>query len=213
MTKRVKAKPSVESEVLVRSRRRCCVCFGLHEDLGLKKGQLVHLDQDPGNNAADNLAFMCWNHHDEYDSRTSQSKGLTEQEVRTYRQNLYERLAQTDHTTKPRARSSTDRHDAPSKNAAKHALIVQPHGKDAFLYRGAVFRVSERYGVWDVRIPPACAACDTQLIHEMSMEHWGWVCVNCGWNNDTFEGFSDALTKVRIKARTDSPHRSWATRG
>jgi hypothetical protein len=32
---------------------------------------------------------MCLDHHDEYDGRTSQSKGLTQAEVREYRRELY----------------------------------------------------------------------------------------------------------------------------
>jgi hypothetical protein len=33
--------------------------------------------------------YLCFDHHDEYDGRSSQSKGLTEGEVREYRNRLY----------------------------------------------------------------------------------------------------------------------------
>jgi hypothetical protein len=46
------------------------------------------LDQDRGNNALENLAWLCLEHHDAYDSRTSQSKGMTEGELRRYRDEL-----------------------------------------------------------------------------------------------------------------------------
>ena len=72
----------------MQSRRRCCVCFGLHRDDGVKKGQIGHLDGDPNNNEPDNLAWLCFDHHDEYDSRTSQSKGLTRAELQSYRTEL-----------------------------------------------------------------------------------------------------------------------------
>jgi len=68
---------NTQTAVLVRSRRRCCICFGLHRDLELKGGQIAHLDHDSTNSAEDNLAYLCLDHHDEYDSSTSQRKGLT----------------------------------------------------------------------------------------------------------------------------------------
>jgi len=87
------ARKSVPTEtitaVLVQSRRRCCVCYGLHRDTTIKPGQIAHLDGDPSNNDEDNLVFLCFEHHDQYDSRTNQSKGLTEAELRHFRTELY----------------------------------------------------------------------------------------------------------------------------
>lgn len=57
--------------------------------MSLKQGQLAHLDQNSANPAEDNIAFMCFDHHDTYDSTTRQSKNLTEREVRAYRDELY----------------------------------------------------------------------------------------------------------------------------
>ena len=62
-------------------------------DLSEKKGQIAHLDRDPSNSDPDNLAFLCLEHHDEYDSRPSQSKGLTIEEVKRYRADLPAALA------------------------------------------------------------------------------------------------------------------------
>jgi hypothetical protein len=58
---------------------RCCV----------KTGQIAHLDHNHNNNEPDNLAFLCLVHHDQYDSKTSQSKGLRENEIKRYRTELY----------------------------------------------------------------------------------------------------------------------------
>lgn len=77
------------TKVLVASRRRCCICFGIARDGDLKRGQIAHLDGNPGNNDSDNLAFLCLSHHDEYDGTTSQSKGLIISEVKAYREELY----------------------------------------------------------------------------------------------------------------------------
>jgi hypothetical protein len=75
-------------EVLAACRRRCATCFGLNRDTGIKPGQIAHLDRDAANPSFDNLVFLCLAHHDQFDSRTSQSKGLTSDEVRRFRQEL-----------------------------------------------------------------------------------------------------------------------------
>jgi hypothetical protein len=75
-------------EVLAACRRRCAICFGLNRDTGIKPGQIAHLDRDAANPSFDNLVFLCLEHHDQFDGRTSQSKGLTSDEVRRFRQEL-----------------------------------------------------------------------------------------------------------------------------
>ncbi|MFH1927162.1 MAG: hypothetical protein ABIK79_03160 [Chloroflexota bacterium] len=90
MGSRKKVPGTTKTEVLTRSLRRCCLCFGLEHDTERKKGQIAHLDRDPSNCAFDNLAWLCLDHHDEYDSRTSQSKGLAIREVKSYRDSLYD---------------------------------------------------------------------------------------------------------------------------
>lgn len=88
MASRTKVPDSSQAEVLVQSRRRCCVCFGLNRDQTVKKGQIAHLDHDRNNNKIENLAFLCFDHHDEYDTQTSQSKGLLRSEIVRYREEL-----------------------------------------------------------------------------------------------------------------------------
>jgi len=78
-----------EMKILTQSRRRCCLCFGLYNDTNEKQGQIAHLDKNPANNNTENLAFLCLNHHDKYDGKSSQSKGYTIQEVKEYRDHLY----------------------------------------------------------------------------------------------------------------------------
>lgn len=85
MTKRKKIRPDVETQLLVECGRRCCLCFGFSGDLSIKQGQIAHLDHDPAHSQLDNLAFLCLLHHDQYDSSTSQSKGITIKEVKHYR--------------------------------------------------------------------------------------------------------------------------------
>lgn len=92
MPRRKSISPELIASVLVASRRRCCVCFALTNSSAEKKGQIAHLDHDPSNNFVENLVFLCLDHHDQYDSRSSQSKGLTVEEIRRYRTQLEESI-------------------------------------------------------------------------------------------------------------------------
>src|SRR6476469_2486991 len=90
---RKRTAPTTEANVLVRSRRRCAICFGLNRDVDTKQGQIAHIDHDSSNDKPGNLVFLCLEHHDKYDSRTSQSKGFTEDEIKRYRVELDDFLA------------------------------------------------------------------------------------------------------------------------
>jgi hypothetical protein len=93
MAKRKAIPKATQEELLTRCARRCCLCFGLKADFGEKPGQIAHLDHDASNDDIDNLAWLCLEHHDQYDGRTSQSKGLTMGEVTRYRAELYQAVA------------------------------------------------------------------------------------------------------------------------
>lgn len=83
----------VQTELLLQSRRRCCLCFGLKADIEVKEGQIAHLDRNPSNNKLDNLAWLCLSHHDHYDSVRRQTKRLTPEEVKSYRAQLHSQLS------------------------------------------------------------------------------------------------------------------------
>ncbi len=89
MSKRHPIPEATQTELFTKSGRRCAICFVLQADPTVKAGQIAHLDHDPTNNRLENLWFACVPHHDQYDSKTSQTKGLTEHEVRAYREKLY----------------------------------------------------------------------------------------------------------------------------
>ncbi len=91
---------AIETNILTLSRRRCCACFFLEGDLLLKSGQIAHLDRNPANNELDNLAYLCLDHHDSYDTTRSQSKGITVGELKHYRNELY-RILGTENRTSP----------------------------------------------------------------------------------------------------------------
>jgi hypothetical protein len=67
------------------------LCVFLDDQKEVCKGQVAHLNHDPSDSRFENLVWLCFNHHDEYDGKTSQSKGLTPDEVRAYRERLYAR--------------------------------------------------------------------------------------------------------------------------
>jgi hypothetical protein len=81
-----------QNAILLKSRRRCCLCFWLEGKDEVLKGQIAHLDRNPENNIEDNLAFLCFDHHDDYDGTTRLAKGLLESEVRHWRDELYREM-------------------------------------------------------------------------------------------------------------------------
>jgi hypothetical protein len=52
----------------------------------------VHINRKSHDSRFENLAWLCIDHHDEYDGSTSQSKGITPGELREYRDRLYREL-------------------------------------------------------------------------------------------------------------------------
>lgn len=64
------------------------MCVFLDGRDAVVRGQVAHVNRDSSDARLENLAWLCFNHHDEYDSRTSQSKGLTEGELRHWRDQL-----------------------------------------------------------------------------------------------------------------------------
>jgi len=83
------APQAIETEILLYSKRRCALCYGLNNDLDEKAGQIAHLDKNPSNNNINNLVWLCLEHHDKYDGITSQSKNYKSEEIKSYRESLY----------------------------------------------------------------------------------------------------------------------------
>ena len=77
-----------QHDILTKSRRRCAICYFYLNDVEPKEGQIAHIDRNNQNNEESNLVFLCLNHHDKYDSKTSQSKGYITEEVATAKAEL-----------------------------------------------------------------------------------------------------------------------------
>ena len=83
----------VESAVLMASRRRCALCFGIDGDTTEKDGQIAHV-QDPADSSLENAAWLCSRHHARYDAKSRQTKGYTPAELREYRTQLVQYVSQ-----------------------------------------------------------------------------------------------------------------------
>jgi hypothetical protein len=59
--------------------------------MGIVEGQIAHIDRDASNASESNLAFLCLNHHNEYDTKKKQSKNLTPMEVRRFKRSCKRR--------------------------------------------------------------------------------------------------------------------------
>jgi len=98
--KRKKPTRSVETQVLQACRRRCCLCYFLRDDRGEKSGQIAHLNRDSSDSKLENLVWLCLEHHDTYDSKTSQSKNYTVNEVTDYRDKLNQEFGTISHESR-----------------------------------------------------------------------------------------------------------------
>jgi hypothetical protein len=90
MAIRAKIPDQIVADLLIATKRRCCLCVFLDNDRSRKRVQIAHIDQKRNNNDSANLVPLCLDHHDEYDSTTRQSKGITQQELSTYKDQLIE---------------------------------------------------------------------------------------------------------------------------
>jgi hypothetical protein len=85
------------TSVFLKSARRCALCFYLRGDLEEKLGQVAHLDQNAANFVEDNLAFLCFDHHSLFDSKTSQHRNYGMHEVKEHRRMLYAAIQRNEH--------------------------------------------------------------------------------------------------------------------
>lgn len=93
MANRAAIAKDVEARLLIESRRRCCLCVYLRRDTTEKQVQIAHISRDPSDGSYENLVVLCLPHHDEYDTRRSQSKGFLPDEVRQYKELLIRDVA------------------------------------------------------------------------------------------------------------------------
>lgn len=80
----------VKNNIMIKSKRRCAYCFGLYNDLNVKNGQIAHIDRDNENNLEENLAYLCLDHHNLYDTKYRQTVSFYPNELLYYKKKLEE---------------------------------------------------------------------------------------------------------------------------
>ena len=93
MTNRPAVPKEVQREILMRARRRCCLCYGLNGNFNERIGQIAHIDHNSFHNTLDNLVWLCFEHHSLYDSTTRQHKNYQPEELKKYRDRLCSAIA------------------------------------------------------------------------------------------------------------------------
>jgi hypothetical protein len=131
--RRVPPTKSIETQVLTASQRKCCLCYYLIGNREQRKGQIAHLNRDPSNSAFENLIWLCLEHHDEFDSRTSQSKGLTAEELEVYRDRLYHELGTQLPSGPPTASAKTETNPLDELPSDLRTVIEKANGQLDYL--------------------------------------------------------------------------------
>ena len=86
---RVSVPEELQARLKYNCRNRCAICAIMNNDYTEKQGQIAHIDHDHANSLDyDNLVWLCLEHHDKYDSTTSQSKNYRPKEVLMYKRQL-----------------------------------------------------------------------------------------------------------------------------
>jgi len=181
---RAQVPKEVIDSVLMRSGRRCCLCHGLFGDGDLKQGQIAHLDHNSANCNEDNLAFFCLEHHDWYDSKTSQSKGLTIGEVKNYRKQLYGDIASLRESARHNL-TAADLKVAGHQKASSAGSRLPDFHKRMKLIASLSLR-SDRDARYETMVEVALAHGDTDLalnaVDRLSLrsgrDRWNWVVFN-----------------------------------
>lgn len=79
--------------IIIKSKRRCAYCFGLNGDISEKEGQIAHIDRNNENNSEENLAYLCLEHHNLYDSKYKQTVNYWPSELIHYKKELEDYIA------------------------------------------------------------------------------------------------------------------------
>lgn len=86
-TKRKKVTPDVEADVIFRSNRECCCCHNQ------KRGDHIHhIDGNSSNSTFENLAYLCFDCHNEAETKGGLKKKLTAKAILKFRDFHYKTI-------------------------------------------------------------------------------------------------------------------------
>lgn len=97
--------PDVTAQLLFQNRHRCCIC---HKPR--KAVQIHHIDGNPSNNAPENLAVLCVDHHSQVSSRQGFGKDYSQREVTLFKES-WERQCMAWHANSDDAEGSNEEED------------------------------------------------------------------------------------------------------
>jgi len=70
------------------------MCYALDRDNRQKNGQIAHINRKSSISTIENLAYLCLDHHNAYDSRMKQTKNYTPNELSSYKAELEAYISQ-----------------------------------------------------------------------------------------------------------------------
>ncbi len=109
------------------------MCVGLNGDFSEKQIQIAHIDHNRENHSLVNLVALCLFHHDDYDSRKSQSKGITKHEIKHYRSELDKVVQKIDEQLQiPNVESSSNENSIATPSAKLIGQILEAYDKEFF---------------------------------------------------------------------------------
>jgi hypothetical protein len=212
-----------ERAVLVKSRRRCCVCYVLDRKDNVCDGKIVQLDYDLQNTREDNLVWLCLRHYEEYrgavEAPAPKSQSLSEGEIKAYRQSLYDHIEELDRTNRNtvfelniKIDSTLRTRDAQEANAEAIAAIVrkletefQGPIRSVCIYLGSITLVLESSRRMFSRCFAAFQA--GQLTAFVGIEVSA-ITFSCGWRprRPRAVGGTADLILLNLNARSEVPY-------
>lgn len=82
---RRKISDKTEAEIMFKSDLRCCICQGIGD-------HIHHLDEDVSNNDAENLALLCYEHHNKASLKGGLSRKLSKATIIKFREAHYKNI-------------------------------------------------------------------------------------------------------------------------
>ena len=119
-----------EELVVIKCRRKCCLCYALRGVSHEKDGQIVHLDHVRSNPKLQNLVYLCLDCHTKYDIRSNRIKGYFAEEVRTYRDELYKYLGHDQYQWQITLTAHSDDYDTVMAAVNDAQRLLRKHSAD-----------------------------------------------------------------------------------
>lgn len=146
--KRTPISPDQSAQILFASDRTCCIC-----NIRGKRVQIHHIDEDPNNNAFENLSVLCFDCHDETQIRGGFGKHLTAPVVKKYRDDWLVRVKQR----REKADSFAISKVIGESIAEEPSMLTSPSDNDLYAYLDSLPAIrlelmSQAQSGWDTGI-------------------------------------------------------------